>query len=114
MGYGDPRALKEQIARVRQRIHQRGVTLNPPASIEEVSAFESKHRVILPEGYRSFITALGNGGPGPVGYGILPLGRVPYMPMNLGKIWTELRDVTKPFPFTKAWVWEDGEKSVEG
>jgi hypothetical protein len=30
------------------------------------------------------------------------------------RVWTELPYVAQPFPFTKAWVWENDEISAEG
>ncbi|MFL5746334.1 MAG: SMI1/KNR4 family protein [Niastella sp.] len=54
--------------------------LNVPATEEEVSAFEQKHSIQLPECFRSFLLVVGNGGigyqgsgAGP-GYGIFALG----------------------------------------
>ncbi len=46
--------------------------LRPTLSEEAVGAFESKHRIALPEDYRAFILHAGNGGCGPY-YGIYPL-----------------------------------------
>jgi hypothetical protein len=107
--------VTEQLARIRRRIAERGIHLNPPATAAEVAAFESKHGISLPADYRMFITELGNGGEGPIGYGLLPLGTLPSdMPKEEKRLWTELRALTRSFPFTKAWVWEDGEKSQEG
>src|SRR5206468_12616307 len=54
--------------------------------------------------HRAFILAVGNGGPGPPQSGLLPLGEVP-----TGYDWPAsdvLRDASRPFPFTAAWVWE--------
>ena len=54
--------------------------LNVPAPEEEVSAFEQKHSIQLPECFRSFLLVIGNGGIGSrgsgagPGYGIYPLG----------------------------------------
>jgi hypothetical protein len=54
--------------------------LGVPATKEEVSAFEQKHSIQLPDCFRSFLLVIGNGGigyqgsgAGP-GYGIYPLG----------------------------------------
>ncbi len=55
--------------------------INPPASINEVEAFEKEYDIQLPECYRSFILNIGNGGnsyqnsgAGPF-YGIYPFGK---------------------------------------
>lgn len=54
--------------------------LNVPATEEEVSAFEQKHSIQLPDCFRSFLLVVGNGGKGyqgsgaGPGYGIYPLG----------------------------------------
>ena len=73
--------------------------LNPPASEDEVAAFESKYGVRLPEGYRVFITTLGNGGAGPW-YGLEPLGNGTYDDLDFrsGAI-----DPGRPFPHEAAW-----------
>jgi len=62
--------------------------LGPVLSEGELAAFESAHRVALPEDYRLFLQVVGNGGAGPF-YGLEPLG-------SFG------RDLSKPFPFTHA------------
>ena len=46
-----------------------------PALAEAAAArFERKHTVVLPAGYRAFLTTLGDGGAGPY-YGLEPLDR---------------------------------------
>jgi hypothetical protein len=62
--------------------------LGPTLSESELAAFESAHRVRLPEYYRRFLAVVGNGGAGPA-YGLEPLG-------------TFGRDLSQPFPFTTA------------
>jgi hypothetical protein len=62
--------------------------LGPTLSDGELTAFESANRVRLPEDYRRFLAAIGNGGAGPF-YGLAPLG-------------TFGRDLSRPFPFTTA------------
>jgi len=72
-------ARKLKIARQRppSRIagdHAHGYMLNPPLPEPIVASFERQHRIELPEGYRAFLTRMGNGGAGPF-YGMLPLER---------------------------------------
>ena len=49
--------------------------LAPPASLEEVEAFEQETGVWLPDGYRNFLLQAGNGGAGPF-YGLFSLEQV--------------------------------------
>jgi hypothetical protein len=79
-------------------------TLNPPLSVEQLSAFEAAYRIHLPSEYFLFLTEVGNGGIGP-GYGLIPLPDA--IPGQTGS--RTIDDVTKtprfpwlsrPFPFT--------------
>ena len=99
--------IMSQLDRIRQKISSKGLRLNPPASLEAVVAFESKHGVALPQGYRDFVTQIGDGGVGPLLYGMVPFG-------DLAGDAAALANIRKPFPFTRAWVWEAGEVSDEG
>src|SRR5258708_39519318 len=49
-----------------------GFRLNSPLHEAELQAFETKHRIRLPDDYRTFLKHAGNGGAGPY-YGIFPL-----------------------------------------
>jgi hypothetical protein len=81
----------------------------------DVLSFEALHAITLPDDYRLFITTVGNGGIGPVAYGLLRLGAVGTdLTPDERRYWGELPDVRRPFPFTRHWVWEDGEVSTEG
>lgn len=65
---------------------------NPVLSADELTAFEREHRVSLPEGYRAFLSEIGNGGPGP-GEGLPSLAEsVQLAPTS---------DFATPFPFSK-------------
>lgn len=75
-----------------------------PATLREVEAFEARHRVQLPAAYRTFILETANGGSFGPEYGQLPLGSVPAP-------WAPIHNyadrLTRPFPLTEEWVWED-------
>lgn len=62
--------------------------LGPTLSEAELAAFESGNGIRLPEDYRQFLSAVGNGGAGPF-YGLEPLD-------------TFGRDLSRPFPLIKA------------
>ncbi|WP_221329708.1 HEAT repeat domain-containing protein [Actinoplanes sp. L3-i22] len=51
-----------------------GQRLGTPLSEERVVAYEARHGIRLPHGYRRFLREIGNGGIGP-DYGLLPLTR---------------------------------------
>ncbi len=107
--------MDEPIARLKRKISECGKSLHPPLSESRVVGFEVKHSIALPEGYRRFLTEVGNGGDGPPDYGLVPLGCGPassYQPEV--EYWEQLRNIGKPFPFTEPWVWERGDKSHEG
>ena len=54
--------MEEPRARCLKGIKQNHIRLNPPASMEEIKAFEVKHHVKLPKDYVQFLTEFGNGG----------------------------------------------------
>lgn len=79
--------------------------VEPPLTEVELKQFEAKHEVSLPEPYRTFVSELSNGGPGPY-YGLFPLG---YFDGAGGPLerWEEgdgvAGDLSKPFPHTESW-----------
>ncbi len=59
--------------------------MHAPISRQQVTDFEKGHGIVLPEAYASFLTSLGNGGPGHFGaagpcHGMYALGEFGYMP----------------------------------
>lgn len=98
-----------------------GQRLGTPLSEERVVAFETRHSIRLPRGYRTFLRKIGNGGIGP-DYGLLPLTRwsahdIPTADHLLGHAfaleptdsvaadWARLRDVrNNPYAGTHAVV----------
>jgi hypothetical protein len=107
--------LTERIARVSRKVAEQGVCLGPPMSENDIRTFETRHRISLPDAYRSFLLNIGNGGDGPPKYGLVALGSAADdMRDDEARVWTELPLVAEPFPFTKSWCWEGGNRSDEG
>ena len=107
--------MEDRLLRIRRKIAAAGKTLNPLLSEEEVLAFEHKHSITLPEGYRRFLLEVGNGGDGPPFYNLVPLGSGPNSQcLEDVRYWEELPHVHLAFPFTETWVWEADALSEEG
>jgi hypothetical protein len=107
--------MNDRIERIRWKIAASDKTFMPCLTREEIESFESQHGVRLPEEYREFLLKIGNGGDGPPEYGVPQLGEAASdMERNERIHWTKLPQIKEPFPFTKPWIWEDGEESDEG
>ncbi|MBN2495259.1 MAG: SMI1/KNR4 family protein [Deltaproteobacteria bacterium] len=78
--------------------------LHPTMPIEEITRFEEKHEIKLPDDYRIFLTQLGNGGAGPY-YGVFRLGErdedFDHAPWEQGDGFVGI--LADPFPHTQAW-----------
>ncbi|MGI5200528.1 SMI1/KNR4 family protein [Spirillospora sp. CA-108201] len=76
----------------------------PPLGWEAVRAFEAEHEIVLPEPYRTFVAEICDGSrSGPPDYGLVPLAD---LPADGGADRPE-RLLSRPFPLTEAWLWED-------
>ena len=82
-----------------------GFSLNPPLLEIKVSEIEHRHNIQLPQEYRHFLTAIGNGGAGPF-YGLFPWGKWDGAGREL-ETWAEAGDfvgiLSEPFPLMCAW-----------
>jgi SMI1/KNR4 family protein SUKH-1 len=77
---------------------------------DAVRAFESQHRVVLPEPYRTFVAEISDGSRlGPPEYGLVGLAQ---LPNDWGKD-RPVRDLSKPFPLTQAWFWGNDPRPQE-
>jgi SMI1 / KNR4 family (SUKH-1) len=99
---------KTAIERVAQKVRAKHLRMKPPISEAELKTFEQSNRLILPKDYREFLLHVANGGQGPPDYGLCGFGEVP-SDFNQPR-----PDLSRPFPFTKLWIWEDGDTSEEG
>jgi hypothetical protein len=61
-------ALSKRTARVARKVVDRGLRLGPPLSEKADRAFEARHRVSLPDAYRSFLLHAG-----PPEYGLVAM-----------------------------------------
>jgi hypothetical protein len=103
--------LEQRVSRIKNKIAERGLQLNPPASLGEVEFFEARSQVRLPEEYRRFLLEIGDGGGGPPEYGLMKLGQVPKdRGADAGEA---LEHLHRPFPLTRHWVWEGDEDPKE-
>jgi len=107
--------MDDVLRRLEAKLRAGGIRLRKRLDESHIQAFELRHGVRLPEGYRRFIAELGDGGPIPP-YGLLPLGRRPKGPFTPEFLRPKqsLPFVASPFPFTRGWNAEDGEESAEG
>lgn len=81
-----------------------GFEMNSVMSEAEVRAFETKHKIKLPEDYRLFLLHVGRGGAGPA-YGLFNLGEMDsYREFSQ---WKEgdgfVGELAAPFPHDKSW-----------
>jgi hypothetical protein len=77
---------------------------------EAVRAFEAEHDIVLPEPYRTFVAEISDGSyQGPPDYGMVGLAE---LPNDWGADRPE-RDLSRPFPLTSAWAWEDDPRPDE-
>lgn len=96
------------IERIKEKAMSRGIRLSPPLTEAEIANFERFNGVGLPPDYREFLLCVGDGGAGPPEYGLCALGTTP-SDFDFAR-----PDLSRPFPFTRPWTWEDGASSSEG
>lgn len=107
--------MSDQLKRIEAKVKAQGRSLNPPLAERAVKEFEVAHGIQLPDGYRQFLLRLGDGGEGPPCYGLGRLGQPSSdMPAEQKREWLELQHVRRPFPFTRYWIWDQGQETDEG
>lgn len=85
-------------------------SLNPTTTENHIREFERHYGVDLPDEYKSFITNISNGGRFGPEYGLLPFEA---LPIHWAAVHDYLVRLSKPFPLTEEWVWEDAPQSDE-
>jgi len=107
--------MRERLARIQRKLEAAGKRLRPPLTEAGLDLYERSRAVSLPAEYRAFVLQLGDGGDGPPFYGLAALGDLPAGLTADEKVqWSDPTNMAKPFPFTRAWVWEEGDISDEG
>lgn len=90
------------------KVKSRGIQLSPLLTDAELTDFEHSNGISLPSDYWDFLLHVGDGGDGPPDYGLCGFGKIP------SDFDSALLDLSKPFPFTQPWIWEEGETSPQG
>ena len=94
--------MDERLAAIRGKAAEQGYAFGRPLVEADIRAFEARHRVELPRGYRRFLAAVGDGGDGPPSYGLMRLGEVPrHLHPDFAHDWRGLPHIGKPFPLTE-------------
>ena len=56
-----PEEYDAVLERIKQGIKEQDIQMGPVLSEEQIHAFEQKHQITLPEGYRRFLLEVGDG-----------------------------------------------------
>jgi hypothetical protein len=98
-------ALDTRVERVAAKVRGRTMQVGASLSEAEVSTFEVKYGISLPDAYRQFLLRVGNDAPGPPSYGLIPLAE-PTASRGDHRSHTkdELATLNSVFPFTKPWI----------
>src|SRR5689334_21352229 len=100
--------LDGRIERIAAKVRARSMRVGATLSEQDVSTFEARYSVTLPDGYRQFLLRIGNEAPGPPSYGLIPLAEPPTghgdHRSHTNEEFTALKQA---FPFTKPWIWEN-------
>lgn len=97
-------SITARIEAIRAAYRERGLKLEPPASLETLQAFEQRYNIRLPEEYRRFVLSVGNGGDGTPHYGLFRLEDADHDEM--GQVAPGFAP-SAPFPLVESWIWED-------
>lgn len=85
------------IARIQKKVAERKIPMGECLSEDAILAFEKSCNVRLPQAYRMFLKAVGNG---------CDCEDFPLNPLES----IEQRDLSRPFLLEEAWIWEDDDR----
>jgi len=88
--------MQSMIERIKQKVFDKAIELNPVISIETIREFERINSITLPDELASFYAIVGNGGTMLNGF---PLKGFEELKIDISKVKEE-------FPFTNYWIWE--------
>jgi hypothetical protein len=100
--------IESAIQRVAQKVRAKHLHVQPPIPEADLESFEQNNGLNLPEDYRAFLLQVASGGQGPPDYGLCGFGELP------SDFNQRVPDLSHAFPFTKPWIWEDGDESEQG
>ncbi len=91
---------EEVLARIQEKVAEKGIQMGECLSEDAIVAFEKSHNIRLPQGYRMFLQRVGNG---------CDCAEFPLNPLEGG----EPRDLSHPFLLEEAWIWEDDDRDED-
>ena len=86
---------EQVISRIKGKVLELGIEMGDVLSEKEISDFEERHCVQLPQAYRIFLKEVGNGCNMIDGFQLYSLADI------------QARDLSQPFMLEDEWIWED-------
>lgn len=94
--------LDEVLLRIKDKVKKQGIKLGEPLSERQISTFERRNSISLPEAYRRFLREIGNGCRWRSGYQMIRLSAEEY-----------ISGAKLPFPFQTEQIWDEAERKRE-
>ncbi|WP_163859784.1 SMI1/KNR4 family protein [Paenibacillus elgii] len=91
---------------------QDAIVFNPTLNADEIALFEKTWKIELPDGFKSFLSEIGNGGFGP-GHGLIPLGTESILDPRIPVGDRDTMDTEKDFAYGSAWNYEPLRRAME-
>lgn len=101
-----PEEIKAALEGIRARLERLGVTPRPPLKREDITGFQERTGITLPEEYAAFLTELGDGME-------VRFQSFVYRFPPLEQVKFDRERVRKRFIHREAWIWEDDDSATE-